>query len=148
MKLMQAIVVAGLTILCAGTAFGETVIKEVPLKWQDVAKLDGDVVFNNLCAVCHGAGGKGDGPAVSALEEAVPDLTVLATNNDGVYPSKHVENVIYGRFRVGAHGTSDMPYWGEQFMYLRTGVSAIPRKGYTWERIHTLSTHIASLQVN
>lgn len=148
MKLMQVIIVAGVTILCAGTAFGETVIKEVPLKWQDVAKLDGDVVFNNLCAVCHGTGGKGDGPAISALEIAVPDLTVLAANNDGVYPSKHVENAIYGSVRVRAHGESPMPYWGEHFMHLRTGASGIPRRAYAWERARTLSAHIESLQVN
>ena len=143
MKFMQAIVIAGVTILCAGTTFGETVIKEEPLKWQDVAKLDGDVVFNNLCAVCHGTGGKGDGSAVSALETAVPDLTVLAANNDGVYPSKHVENVIYGRVRVGAHGESDMPYWGEQFTYINHG-----NKSYTKERVHTLSAYIESIQAN
>ena len=69
MKLMKAIVVAGVMILCAGTTFGEVVIREVPLKWEQVARLDGDVVFNNLCAVCHGVGGKGDGPAVSALKQ-------------------------------------------------------------------------------
>jgi mono/diheme cytochrome c family protein len=148
MKLMKAIVVAGVMILCAGTALGETVIREVPLKWKDVATLDGEEVFANLCAVCHGAGGKGDGPAVSALEIAVPDLTVLAARNDGVFPGKQVENVIYGRIRIGAHGKSPMPYWGEHFMYLRTGVSGIPRRQYMWERIHTLSAHIESLQVH
>lgn len=148
MKPMQAIVVAGVTILCAGTTFGEVVIKEVPLRWEKVARLDGDELFGNLCAACHGASGKGDGPAVSALEKAVPDLTVLAVNNDGVYPRKHVENVIFGRFRVVEHGTSGMPYWGEQFSYLRTGVSGIPRKAYAWERTRTLSTHIESLQFN
>jgi len=148
MKPMRAIIVAGVTILCAGTTFGEVVIKEVPLRWEKVAKLDGDELFNNLCAVCHGADGKGDGPAVNALEKAVPNLTVLAANNDGVYPRRHVENVIFGRSRRVAHGTSSMPYWGEHFLYLPTGVSGIPRKSYAWERTHTLSTHIESLQVN
>jgi hypothetical protein len=51
MKLMQAIVVAAVTVLCAGTTFGEVVIREVQLKWEEVAELDGDVVFNNICAV-------------------------------------------------------------------------------------------------
>ena len=143
MKFMQAIIVAAVTILCTGTTFGETVIKEEPLKWQDVARLDGDVVFNNLCAVCHGTGGEGEGLAVSALEIAVPDLTVLAANNDGVYPSKQVENVIYGRVRVGANGESAMPYWGEQFMYVNHG-----NKSYTRERVHTLSVHIESIQAD
>jgi len=150
MKLMQAIVVAGVTILCVGTTFGEVVIREVQLSWEEVSQLDGDVVFNNLCAVCHGVGGKGDGPAVSALEYAVPDLTVLAANNDDVYPHKQVKNVIFGKYRDIAHGTSGgMPYWGEHFMYLRrSGLNDAPNRKYAWERAHTLSTHVESLQVN
>ena len=147
MKPLKAIVIAAVATLFTGAALGETVIREVPLNWQDVATLDGEVVFNNLCAVCHGAGGKGDGPAVSALEVAVPDLTVLTARNNGLYPSKHVENVIYGRTRIDTHGKSPMPYWGEHFMYLRTGVSGIPRRHYMWERIRTLSAYIESLQV-
>ena len=148
MKIMRVIIVAGMTMVCAGTAFAEVVIKEVPLKWEMVADLDGDELFSNLCAACHGTTGHGDGPAVSALEKAVPDLTALAANNNGVYPRKHVENVIFGRFRIVEHGKSGMPYWGEHFMYLRTGVSRIPRKSYAWERVHALSSHIESLQVN
>jgi len=148
MKLMQAIVVAAVTVLCAGTTFGEVVIREAQLKWEEVAELNGDVVFNNLCAVCHGVGGKGDGPAVSALEYAVPDLTVLAANNDGVYPHKQMKNVIFGRYRGVERGTSCMPYWGEHFMYLRSAFNGIPHRRYAWERAHTLSTHVESLQVN
>ena len=148
MNKLAAILATVVLIIFASTATGEVVIKEVPLKWEDVAQLDGDVVFNNLCAVCHGVGGKGDGPAVSALETAVPDLTVLASNHDGVYPRKHLENVIFGRFRVVEHGTSGMPHWGDQFMYLGTGVSGIPRRAYAWERTHKLSAHIKSLQVD
>jgi mono/diheme cytochrome c family protein len=151
MKLLQAIVVAWVTILCAGTTFGEVVIREVQLEWEKVAKLDGDVVFNNLCAVCHGAGGKGDGPAASALKNTAPDLTVLATNNDGVYPHKHVKNVIFGRDRDVAHGTSGMPYWGEHFMYLRPGppvLNEVPNRNYAWERANTLSAYVETLQIN
>ena len=146
MKFMQAIVIAGVTILCAGTTFGETVIKEEPLKWQDVAKLDGDVVFNNLCAVCHGTGGKGDGSAVSALETAVPDLTVLAANNDGVYPHKKVESAITGKARVVAHGTTDMPVWGQLFLELRRDWKPARREAFAHQQIQALTTHIESLQ--
>ena len=80
MKLIQATVFAAVTMLCVGTTFGEVAIKEAQLKWEDVANLDGDVVFDNLCAVCHGVGGKGNGPAVSALEHTVPDLTIIAAS--------------------------------------------------------------------
>ena len=151
MKLLQAIVVAVVTILCAGTTFGEVAIREVQLKWEQVANLDGDVVFSNVCSICHGVGGKGDGPAVSALKNTVPDLTVLAANNEGEYPHKQVENVIFGRHRDVAHGTSGMPYWGEHFMYLQPGrprFHDVKNKRYARERINTLNTYIESLQVN
>ena len=151
MKLIQAIVVTVVTIMCAGTTFGEVVIREVQPKWEQVAHLDGNEVFSNLCSVCHGVGGKGDGPAVSALKYTVPDLTVLAANNDGVYPHKQVENVIFGGHRNVARGTIGMPFWGEHFMYLRRGppsLHEVRNIGYARERISTLSTYIESLQIN
>ena len=150
MKKLTAILGTVVLIFFARTAFGEVVIKQAPLKWEDVAELGGDEVFNNLCSACHGTSGKGNGPAVGALEKGVPDLTALAANNDGVYPHRKVENVISGKHRVVAYGVVDMPMWGEQFMYVRPGpgINTIPRKYYARERIHTLSTHIESLQVN
>jgi len=150
MKLMQATVFAAVTMLCVGTTFGEVAIKEAQLKWEDVANLDGDVVFDNLCAVCHGVGGKGNGPAVSALEHTVPDLTIIAASNDGVYPHERIKNVIFGRHRDVARGSSGMPYWGEHFMYLppgRSGINNVPNRSYAWERTHTLSSYVESLQV-
>jgi hypothetical protein len=148
MKKLIAILSMVVLISLTGTAVGEVVIREAPLRWEMVAELDGDEVFRNLCAACHGAGGKGDGPAVSALETAVPDLTVLAVDNGGVFPRKYVENVIFGRFRDESKGKSRMPYWGEHFLYLRTGVSGIPRKSFAWERTRTLATYVESLQVD
>jgi len=67
-----------------------------------------------------------------------------------VYPHKQVKNVIFGKYRDIAHGTSGgMPYWGEHFMYLRrSGLNDAPNRKYAWERAHTLSTHVESLQVN
>jgi DNA-binding winged helix-turn-helix (wHTH) protein len=70
---------------------------------------DGEVVFNNLCAACHGVSGKGDGPAAGSLRKNVPDLTILSAGNHGVFPRDHVENTIAGKYRVVAHETIDMP---------------------------------------
>ena len=148
MKKFMTILGTVVVMIFTGTAVAEVVIKEEPLEWQDVAKLDGDELYGNLCAVCHGAAGKGDGPAVSALEKAVPDLTVLAISNDGVYPNRHIENVIFGRFRVVAHGTVDMPVWGEQFEYVHPGWSTFPRTVYAKERVRTLSNYIESFQID
>jgi mono/diheme cytochrome c family protein len=148
MRKLAAILGTVVLMIFAGTALGEVVIKEAPLEWQDVANLEGDELFNKLCSVCHGTSGKGDGPAVSALKKGVPDLTVLAANNGGVYAHKTIENLIYGNFRTAAHGTIDMPAWGEQFMYARPGWSTFPRTVDARKRVQSLVAHIESLQVN
>lgn len=143
MKLVKTIIMAGTLIFSLGTVYAEVVIKQVPVQWEDVAHLEGGQVFNNLCSACHGVNGKGNGPAVAALEKPVPDLTVLAANNGGVYPSKHVKHVIYGRFRDEGHGVVGMPVWGQHFEYLN---GRMPQKAYAWERVNSLDKHIQSLQ--
>jgi mono/diheme cytochrome c family protein len=71
--------------------------------------------YDAACAVCHGLQGKGDGPMTSQLTVRVPDVTVLAKNNGGVFPFDRVYQVIDGRKEVKAHGTHDMPVWGAAF---------------------------------
>ena len=134
-----------LFIIFANIAVGEVVIKTAPLEWRNIANMDGGEVFNELCAVCHGTGGIGDGPAISALDKGVPDLTVLTASNGGTYPHRGVENMIFGSSRTLTHGTVDMPPWGEQFMY--AGPGTFPRQAYAREQVQALTTHIESLQV-
>ncbi len=68
------------------------------------------------CAACHGIDGKGGGPVGSVVKVPPPDLTVLAKKNDGVFPFKSVYDVIDGQKVVMAHGTRDMPIWGNRFI--------------------------------
>jgi mono/diheme cytochrome c family protein len=56
--------------------------------------------YDATCAVCHGSKGKGNGPFVEQLANRVPDLTVLARSNKGVFPFDHVYQVIDGRAGV------------------------------------------------
>jgi len=76
------------------------------------ATLNGVDLFKEYCAVCHGAGGKGDGPAADALKKRPADLTQLARKNGGAFPELHVVNYIKGQDVVAAHGSRDMPVWG------------------------------------
>jgi len=72
--------------------------------------------YESVCAVCHGISGKGDdGPLKSLLTTPVPNLTVLAKNNRGVFPFDRVYQIIDGRQEVKAHGPRDMPIWGSAF---------------------------------
>jgi len=80
-------------------------------------KIDvGKSEYNAACAVCHGPSGKGDdGPLKSLLVRPVPNLTVLAKNNKGVFPFDRVFQIIDGRQEVKSHGPREMPIWGNAF---------------------------------
>jgi mono/diheme cytochrome c family protein len=133
-------------ITFAGAVSGEAVIKQEPLKYHDVRTTDGGVLYDTLCASCHGATGKGDGPVAPALVKPVSDLTVLSANNGGVYPRESVEESIYGDSRVLAHRTIDMPLWGDQLMSLRPDWRSLQRKAFTKERIRNLAVHVEGMQ--
>jgi mono/diheme cytochrome c family protein len=80
-----------------------------------IYSLKGPDLFQAYCASCHGASGKGDGPAASALKAKVPDLTLLAKNNGGQFPSAGVRDLIAGDKVVASHGSREMPIWGPIF---------------------------------
>jgi len=69
--------------------------------------------FAARCAVCHGQGATGDGPYASLLKTPPPDLTRLAARNEGRFPAARIRSVIDGRRIPIAHGTKEMPIWGE-----------------------------------
>ena len=77
-------------------------------------KLDiGKMEYDSACAVCHGLSGKGDdGPLKSLLARPVPNLTVLAKNNNGVFPFDRVYQIIDGREEVtqAAHGVAGVDH--------------------------------------
>jgi mono/diheme cytochrome c family protein len=71
--------------------------------------------FQSSCASCHGTDGKGKGPVSEQLKVPPSDLTMLAKNNNGVFPTNAVYETIYGSKTILAHGTREMPIWGERF---------------------------------
>jgi mono/diheme cytochrome c family protein len=73
--------------------------------------------YDANCAVCHGTGGKGDGPfsGVGDWKQAAADLTTLARRNNGVFPFARVYEFIDGTQVVKAHGTREMPIWGADY---------------------------------
>jgi mono/diheme cytochrome c family protein len=71
--------------------------------------------FQSSCASCHGTDAKGKGPVSDQLKIAPPDLTMLTKNNNGVFPTNAVYETIYGLKTIPAHGTREMPIWGERF---------------------------------
>jgi mono/diheme cytochrome c family protein len=119
----------------------ETKIKKVPIKPTSAAS--GEEMYKEYCAACHGTAGKGDGPAVAALKTPPPDLTMLAKNNGGKFPSDHVQSVLSMGVEEAAHGTKDMPIWGPLFGSIgREGVASSVVK----LRIFNLNQYIESIQ--
>ena len=57
-----------------GQAPPPKVVKKSATSISSVAGAD---TFREYCAVCHGIGGRGNGPAASALKVPPPDLTML-----------------------------------------------------------------------
>ena len=97
---LGAAVVGGLVVASAG----DTVA-------QDAA---GKAAYGKYCASCHGADGKGQGPAAASLKNPLPDLTLLAKNNGGEFPTMRVLHAIDGTLYLAGHGSREMPVWGEQ----------------------------------
>jgi mono/diheme cytochrome c family protein len=78
--------------------------------------IEGPKIFRYYCAACHGADGRGHGPASVALKHAVSDLTLISQSNGGRFPYEHVKVIIEGK-QPGpvAHGDREMPIWGPIF---------------------------------
>jgi mono/diheme cytochrome c family protein len=109
---------------------------------QQGATEDGAVLYRTYCASCHGTAGRGDGPLAEYLRVPATDLTHLAQQHGGRFQEDTVARVIDGRARVGAHGPSDMPVWGDAFS------SALAKGGEARlrERIAALVRYLGSIQ--
>lgn len=78
--------------------------------------LDGARIFQQHCASCHGADGRGHGPASVALKQSLQDLTLASQRNDGKFPYQRVKEIIEGKpSALPAHGSREMPLWGPIF---------------------------------
>ena len=61
-------------------------------------------------------------------------------------PMKQVEDSITGKSQVVAHGTIDMPVWGQRFEELRPDWKLNRRKALARQRIYNLALYIESIQ--
>lgn len=132
-----------LTLMFAIVAFAQdqpkAQIKHVPIKATSAAS--GEEMYKNYCASCHGAVGKGDGPAASALKTPPPDLTSMSKKNDGKYPAMKVASILHGEEVLPAHGSKEMPIWGNLFWSMSGGHEAEVQ-----QRIANLNKYVESLQ--
>jgi mono/diheme cytochrome c family protein len=123
-----------LTLTVAAAAAQEPEIPE-----QMVA---GSSVYRTYCTVCHGPGGKGDGPLANSLRFRPPDLTLLARKNGGKFPKERVLRTVDGRNPVKGHGGPDMPVWGDAFRSAETGYDEAAVRA----RVRSVVDHVKTIQ--
>ena len=114
-------------------------ITTVPVK--NTSPTSGKEMYTAYCAVCHGENGKGGGPAAEALKVPPTDLTQLSKNNGGKFPDMRVVSSIRGETTLPAHGTREMPIWGQLFWGMSHG-----HEGEVQQRTSNLTKYIESLQ--
>ena len=139
--------VLGLAVACfvlAGMpATAQTTARTTDPSERLIDSVKGPDLFRAHCAACHGSEGKGVGPAGVALKKKVPDLTMLAKNNRGQFPSAYVRRTITGE-GVSAwaisHGSREMPIWGPIFHQIESDMD--------WGnvRLDNLTKYVESIQ--
>jgi len=138
-----------LAILAVSIGVSLVASAQTPTKTGPKANLAaGGELFHQNCSACHGVDGKGPGPGSMYDPESIEpgkrvkpaDLTVLSKGNSGKFPADRVKNAIYNKDSIPAHGTPDMPAWGNVFYLLKSRPKVLE------ERVRDLTTYIESIQ--
>ncbi len=106
--------------------------------------MSGAELYQTFCASCHGPQAHGDGPVAPSLKVQVPDLTRITQRHGGQFPADLVTRMIDGREFRAAHGTHDMPVWGQEF-YGYTGNDPV-RRARSDELIARMVEYLRSVQ--
>jgi mono/diheme cytochrome c family protein len=82
---------------------------------------DGHRYFIQYCASCHGKDGLGNGPVAKSLSRQPANLRKLGDKYGMPLPAHRIAELIDGRDTIRAHGTRDMPVWGERLYEVGQG---------------------------
>jgi mono/diheme cytochrome c family protein len=116
-------------------------MKIVPIRPTSASS--GQEMFNHYCATCHGKEGRGDGAVAPALKKVPTNLASLTARNNGKFPEMEIFHSIMGDGMIAAHGSNDMPVWGEVLKSLDRDTDSMVRL-----RVSNLIDYIKSLQKN
>lgn len=100
------------------------------------------LVFGLTISRADGIDAKGNGPAAAALKKAPPNLTLLAKQSGGRFPTQRIRDYIdgTGKGSTPAHGSREMPVWGDALKQISDSQPSITY------RVTTLATYIETLQ--
>ena len=105
----------------------------------------GAQMFATYCATCHGAQGRGDGPASGAYKTTRTNISLLTKHNNGIFPKAYVNGVIAGKTELPSHnGANGMPKWRDVLI----GVDFQRTPNVVERRIANLTEYVQQLQAN
>ena len=134
---MVIIAALGALSVCAVAQNAPTIKRVEP---RPTVAIGGKTLFRQYCAACHGADGKGSGPAASAMKLPPTDLTQMERKNGGRFPEDRFMKILDGTASLAAHGAADMPVWGPVFHKMGSN------EDVTVGRMHELMNFIESIQ--
>lgn len=82
---------------------------------------EGHRYFIQYCASCHGQDGLGDGPVAKSLSRPPANLRMLGDKYGMPLPAHRIAELIDGRDSARAHGSHEMPVWGEKLYEMGQG---------------------------
>jgi mono/diheme cytochrome c family protein len=133
-RILVGLLAASLTVLAQAPG-------ERPEREHLIASLDGQALFMNYCAACHGKAANGRGPMAQVLKVPVPDLTEISKRNGGKFPFDKVQKRIVGEDSdTPVHGTKEMPIWGPIFSQVTTD------QDFGKVRVYNLTKYLQTLQ--
>jgi len=112
---MRGLLGASTVVLAAALAAGSAAVASAEEGKGDGYAQAGERLYHQHCGACHGVTAEGNGPVATLLDPRPPDLTKIAERHDGTFPDDKVRRMIDGRDPVVAHGTREMPVWGQRF---------------------------------
>jgi hypothetical protein len=107
---------------------------------------EGRGLYLRYCASCHGVNADGRGPVANSLKNQPTDLRRLGDKYGMPLPHGQLARFADGRSPVSAHGTREMPVWGERFsdIYGAKGSS----QGDLRHRIDKIIDYLDSIQTS
>jgi mono/diheme cytochrome c family protein len=106
-----------------------------------ITSTSGKEMYAVYCAGCHGQDGRGKGHSARYCTVPPADLTHLASNNHGIYPTEKVCEVLRHGTGQPPKGQGYMPLWEPLLKSMNTEPAAV-----TEERIRNLSEYVKTLQ--
>jgi len=102
--------------------------------------------YIRYCGACHGDDGKGNGPQASTLKEKPADLTQLAKNSNGTFPTARVTRILDGSEAIPAHGSAQKPVWGHVFGAGEHAAGGNPEQTIARQRMQLILQYLEGIQ--